>query len=187
MLKRTMAVGLALALALTAGTAAAQQCSIGAYADRDGTVPLFQPTEVVPFEVYVVLFTEDTVNAAAYNISFPDEGNSLFLQGQPLWGPGGGGINIVTPGGNNVGLGECAIGFTGLPVVIACYNVLVTASNPGGTVDILPNPDVDGDNTRPQYSTCQGILKPCEVGPSLLLEPPIATQSESFGAVKSLY
>ncbi len=186
MLKRTMAVGLALALALTAGSAAAQQCSIGAYADRDGTVGLFQPTEVQAFPVYVVLFSEDTINAAAYDIEFPDENSTLFVSGI-TYGPNASGINVITPGGNNVGLGECAIGFTGLPVVVTCYDVLVTAANPGGSINVLPNPDVDGDVTRPQYATCQGLVKPCDVGPSLTIEPPIATRSESFGAVKSLY
>lgn len=198
MLKRTMALGLALSLTLVAGTALAQPaCSIGAYADPAGTVGLFQPTEVQAFDVYVVAFTEDVINAAAYKISFPDLfdplGNPLgtFFVSGAAYGPSGSGLEVPPnlPGDTNetVGLGECAVGFGGFPIVVAKYTCIVTADNPGGQVCLDQHDTLFTDPNKAQVNNCTGILKGCDLGPCLTVEPPIATEAVSFGAVKALY
>lgn len=191
MLRRTMAVALALTLALTAGSVMAQEnCVMGVYADANGTVGLFKPTELQEFNIYVVANVLDVMNAAAYGLVNPDPAN-LFITGA-MWGPSGSGVNVPSDpldpyGTSNIGLGECAVGFEG-PIVIATYTALVTSSFGGGDVCVVPNPFRDEtDPTKAQYNTCQDILKSCDLGPCLLVEDPIGTESVSFGAVKALY
>jgi hypothetical protein len=190
-----MAVALALAVALTAGSVFAQSemCYMGVYADDSGTVSQFKPTEVQQFHIYVVMRLEDVVNAVAYGITNPDPAN-FFIIGA-VWGPSGNGVNVPNDpldpfGTSNVGLGECAVGFGGQAVLVADYTALVTADYNGGDVCVVPNPnryDPDSDPTKPQYNTCQDIFKSCDIGPCLYVEGPIATESMSFGAVKALY
>jgi hypothetical protein len=195
-----MALGLALSLTLIAGTAFAQTpaCSIGVYADPAGTVGLFQPTEVQAFDVYVVAFTESVMNAAAYSISFPDlfapVGNptgTFFVQGTS-YGPSGLGLEIppVLPEDTNetVGLGECAVGVGGLPIVVAKYTCLVTRDNPGGQICLGQHETLFSELGKAQVNNCfTEEQSACDIGPCLTVEPPIATDSVSFGAVKALY
>jgi hypothetical protein len=194
MLRRTMAVGLALAVALTAGSVFAQEmCYMGVYADDSGSVGLFKPTEVQPFHIYVVMRLEDVVNAVAYGITIPDPAN-FFITGA-VWGPSGNGVNVPSDpldpyGTSNVGLGECAVGVGGQTVLVADYTALVTAEFVGGDVCVVPNPYrslPDPDPTKPEYNTCTDVFKSCDIGPCLYVEGPIATESKSFGAVKALY
>jgi hypothetical protein len=199
MLKRTMALGLALSLTLVAGIALAQTpaCSIGVYADPAGTVGLFQPTEVQAFDVYVVAFTEDVINAAAYSIEFPDlfdPGNNpsgTFFVSGTAYGPSGSGISLppTLPGDTNetIGLGECAVGIGGLPILVARYSCIVTRDNPGGQICLGQHDTLYTELGKAQVNNCTQILKACDIGPCLTVEPPIATESVSFGAVKALY
>lgn len=157
----------------------------------------FRPTEVQAFDVYVVAFTEDVINAAAYQISFPD----LFSPSNPTgtffvtggaYGPSGNGLEVppnLNVGDTNetVGLGECAVGFGGLPIVVARYSCLVTGTNPGGQICLGQHDDLFTEVGKAQVNNCTGILKACDLGPCLTVEPPIATESVSFGAVKALY
>lgn len=186
MLKRTMAVVFAVVLAMTAGSVAAQTgCSVGAYADTQGTVNLFQPVVGTNFDVYVVLFTENLANAVAYTLDVPGLNSDIFQMGV-AYGPTGTGINITTANGNNVGLGDCAVGFGGLPVVVARYTFLIPFDGaPTRTMAVAGN--CDEDCNFPVYSDCLGNLSPCDVGPALQVEGPVATESASFGAVKSLF
>lgn len=180
MLKRTMAVVFALALALTAGSAVAQQCVIGVYADEAGTTNYFQPTQGQEFDVYVVLHVEDLVDAVGpYDMDIPGLNVDMFQTARSL-GPSGNGLQINEPGGGyNVGLGECAIGFGGLPILVETRTFLFPF-HPQNQRTI----SVTGD---PDYATCPGELKACSVGPGLLLDSVVSTTSESWGAVKSLY
>jgi hypothetical protein len=189
-----MAVALALSIALVAASALAQPCMVGLYADEGGTkgtmVPGLDPLNpLIPVQkhMYVVAFVEDVMNAMSFNMTNPDPAHALEISA--LYGPTGGGINIMTPGGWNVGLGECAVGFGGLPILVADFTYLFTPDFTGGEFCLLPNTDQDPmtDPLLPQYSTCQGVLKSCDNGPCLLVEPPIATDSVSFGAIKALY
>lgn len=185
MLKRTMAVVFAICFAMTVGSALAQVCSVGVYADEAGTQSVFQPTQNKEFDVHVVLFTENVVNALSYSVDIPGQNVDLFVVNEDF-GPSANGINIRTVNGENVGLGECAIGFTGLPVLVATYTcVMPFPGSPARTITLSGN--VDQDPLVPVYSTCQGELTPCDVGPTLVVDMPVATEATSFGAVKSLY
>lgn len=194
MLRRTMAVALALSFALVAASAVAQPCMVGVYADAEATrgtmVPGLDPNNpLIPVikDVYVVAFVEDVMDAMAYQLVNPDPATAL--EASALFGPNGLGINVATPGGSNVGLGECAVGFGGTPIVIAHYEYLFFPEFPGGEFCLAVNVDQDPstDPTKAQYSTCQSELKPCDIGPCLLVEPPIATDSVSFGSIKALF
>ena len=59
MLKKSIAVVFAIAIAMTATVASAQSCTVAAYGDPAGTTSLVQPTEGQFFSFFVVLFTED--------------------------------------------------------------------------------------------------------------------------------
>lgn len=193
MLRRTMAVALALTLVLVAASAYAQ-CMAGLYADENGTRGLMVPgldpdNPLLPVvkQMYVVAFAEDVMNAMAYQIVNPDPAHAIIPDG--VYGPSGLGINISSPGGYNVGLGECAVGFGAQPILVARYDVLFTPDFIGGEFCLTVNVDQDPstDPTLLQYSTCQDVLKSCDIGPCLFVEPPIASDSVSFGAVKALY
>lgn len=181
MLKRTMAVVIAIALAMIAGPVAAQTCTVGVYADANGSSTLVQPVADTTYDFYVVLFTEDLANAVSYQLVAP--AGTLILGS--AFGPTGAGLNIGTANGENVGLGECAVGFNGLPIVVTRYTALALAGQAPGTISVTGNADENGQ--FPVYSTCQGVLNVCETGASLTVEGPVATESTSFGAVKNLY
>jgi hypothetical protein len=179
-----MAVVFALTLAFTAGSAFAQQCVVGVYADTSGTEGFYTPVQGQGFNVYVVLHTEDVLNAVSYSIDIPGLNVDLFNMSTSL-GPNGRGLNIPTAGGDNVGLGECAVGFGGQAVVVACYQMLFPF-HPQNQRMITLGPNLDA-SALPQYSTCNGALKDCSVGPGLLLDSVVSSEAKSFGAVKSLY
>ncbi len=166
-------------------------CSINMYADVNGQLSgLVIPTELVPFDVVVILRVDNVVNAVAYNLVVEpagELGTNLFILNQ-AYGPNGTGINIITPGGNNIGLGGCAVGFNNQDILVTRYTMLATANFPGGsTIYASNNPDVDGLTTFPQYATCNGQVIACGFGDKVLVNPPISTTNESWGAVKSLY
>lgn len=186
MLKRTMAVVFALVLAMTATSALAQTCVIGVYADDAGTTHVFQPTQNEEFNVYVVIFVEDLVSAASYGIDIPGLYTEVFLM-DTTFGPTGDGLNFFSTNGYyQVGLGECTIGFTGLPVLVATYTLLMPFETTAERT-ITVGPNMDANPLAPEYSTCQGVIKSCDVGPGLLVEGVVANDSESWGAVKALY
>lgn len=189
MLKRTMAVVFAMLVVMAAGSASAQ-CTLGVYADANGTMSTAQGyRNGDELHMYVVLYTEGLVNAVAYNMIVPGLGVDIFAIDTPenptLYGPSGTGINIANSGGNNVGIGECAVGFGGLPVLVTDYTFVVPNFAAPRTVSILPN--TAADPNFPVVSSCAGELYPCEGTSSLLVEGPVAVESTSFGAVKNLY
>ncbi len=123
MFKRTMMVVVAMLVVMAAGYAAAQ-CTVGVYADANGTVSSFIPTQGTNFHIYVVLFAENAVNAVAYDLDLPGLNTEIFIISQ-TYGPSGGRFNVSEATGNNVGLGECAIGFGGLPILVTDYEVQI--------------------------------------------------------------
>jgi hypothetical protein len=183
-----MVVVFAMLVVMAAGSASAQ-CTLGVYADADGTVSTAQGfRNGDPFHVYVVLFTEGLVNAVSYNMIVPGLGVDIYNMDNPttptLYGPSGTGINIVG-GGNNVGLGECAVGFGGLPVLVTDYTFIIPNFALPRSISIVANPDEDPN--FPVVSSCAGELYTCEGTNSLLVEGPVAVESTSFSAVKNLY
>lgn len=181
MLKKSIAVVFAIALAMTATVASAQTfCNIAAYSDAEGTQSVLQPTEGQEFSVYVVMFTEDTAAAAAYSMSVPV---GMFEQAR-FSGPSGDGLVINEPTGTNVALGECVIGFGGLPVLIDEYRFVVFSFFGGGLVEVGPN---TSQGNVPVYVDCNDNTKLCESGASLVVNGPIPTDASSFSSIKSLY
>jgi len=185
MLRRTMIVVIALLVAMTAGSALAQTCTVGVYGDADGTVGFVQPIEGQTFDMYVVLFTENLVSAASYSLDIPGLNDTIFNL-NVAYGPSAGGINLNSANGENVGLGECAIGFGGAPVVVA-HHTMLQIVNFDGPRTITVGGNCDEDCNSPVMSSCNGTLTTCDSGASLLVDGVIATQSASFGAVKSLF
>jgi hypothetical protein len=181
MLKKSIAVVFAIALAMTATVASAQTfCNMAAYGDPVGTVSVIDPVEAEIFSVYVVMFTEDTAAAAAYSMTVPD---GMFLQGR-FTGPNGDGLVIDEPTGTNAALAECVIGFGGLPVLIDEYQYVVFPGFLGGVIDIGPN---TSQGQVPVYVTCNDLTRDCESGASLVINPVIPTEATSFSSIKSLY
>ncbi len=179
----------ALAVLAMANAAMAQipqsDCNLGVYADMQGTISQLEPTQGQPFTVYVVMYLEGLVNAVAFDLLVPKLNQELFLIGESF-GPGGGGINIASPGGYNIGLGECAIGFNGLPILVSSHTFLIPGEVASArTISLAPN--LDSDPEAPIFSVCTGQIFVCTISNNLLLTAPIATESASFGAVKSLY
>lgn len=175
-----------LAVLLSSPSAFAQGGSLGVYADPDGTISEIVPEVGVPFNIYVVLFEEAIVNAVAYKLEIPGLNNDIFIQGV-TYGQGGIGINIPNSGGENIGLGECAIGFSGAPILVATYQLVMTVSpEPVRTIEIKPNVLADPDT--PIYSDCQGFLHPVPVGPSLKVgNGTVQIQERSWGGIKAVY
>ena len=187
MLKKSIAVVFAIVFAMTATVASAQTCTVAAYGDPAGTTSLVQPTEGQSFSFFVVLFTEDTAAAAAYKMTVTGDGVNVFIQAR-IAGPSGGGLVLdENPAsiGTNVALGECAIGFGGLPVLIEEYIYFAPGTGYTGTVEFAANTN---QNTNfPEYVTCTDVQKDCTVGPPLIIQEPVPTDAASFGQIKSLY
>jgi hypothetical protein len=185
MLKKSIAVVFAVALAMTATVASAQTfCNIAAYADAQGTQSTLDPVEGQTFSVFVVMFTEDTAAAAAYSMTMPSGPTGPFPQAR-FSGPSGNGLVIDEPTGTNVALGECVIGFGGLPVLIDEYQFVVIPGFAGGHVTIGPN--ASQDPNFPVYVTCNDLTKTCESGAALVLGAVIDNEASSFSNIKSLY
>lgn len=181
MLKKSIAVVFAIALAMTATVASAQTfCNMAAYGDAAGTQSIVQPTENQAFSVYVVMFTEDTAAGAAYSMSVPF---GMFQQAR-FSGPDGNGLNIDEPTGTSVALGQCVIGFNGNPVLIDEYVFVVFNFFGGGGVDLGPNTN---QGATPVYVTCNDITRECDSGAGLVVNAPIPTDASSFSSIKSLY
>lgn len=193
MLKMTTVVAIALALTFAANPVAAQ-CTVGVYGDAAGTEGLVSPVVGETFDVYVVMFLEGLANAVGYTLVGENLGDFAFIGAS--YGAGGGGVNFPNDnsdaifGGSNVGLGECAIGFNGVPIVVAKYTVLAVSASGGldASLSVIGNPRSSVlDPAFPVYSDCGGVESSCGIGPSLAIETPVSGDSESFGAVKSLF
>ena len=171
---------LLLLLLLTSG-AAGQSCLIGSYADDAGSVLQHEPALFAPFLVYIVLRVESAVTGMAYSIAVPEQ----LLFSALDYGPSGIGINVPREGGENVGLGECALGFNGTPIVIARYQAIALEGMAGGLVELGPN--TDEDPQWPIYASCADQLLTCDSIEELTISPVVANESRSIGYVKALY
>jgi hypothetical protein len=160
-------------------------CHLGVYADAGATVSILTPTQGTPFQVYVVMILEGLVNAVAFDLLVPELNSQIFIT-ESSWGPAGNGINIETANGSNIGLGECAVGFGGIPIVVATYTMLMPFETLSArTIGIGPN--LDSDPEAPFFAVCTGQLYACTIATPLILTAPVETESKSFGQIKALY
>jgi hypothetical protein len=177
-----------LALICLAVPAAAQDCTIAAYLDPEGTVSWGFPdlwSDPIEYSVYVVLFTEDTVAAAAYQMTVSGSGSAGPYEMWRSSGPSGNGLSIDEPTGTNVALAECVIGFGSRPVVIDEYRYVAFPSFYQAIYTIGPN--ASQDPVDPMYVDCNDALKSCSAGSPLWVIMEFDTEATSFGAIKSLY
>lgn len=189
MSKRLTLLATLLAVFAFANVASAQvpqsDCLLGVYADAEGTVSVLEPTQGVPFTVYVVMFIEGLVNAVAYDLQVPKLNEDIFLAGE-TYGPTARGINIFTDGSYNIGLGECAIGFNGFPLLMATHSFIMPIETFGGR-SISVGPNKTWDQEAPVFAVCTSEVYRCTINDNLLLTSPVYTDSKSFGAVKNLF
>lgn len=189
MSKRLTLLATLLAVFAFATTASAQvpqsDCMLGVYADAEGTISVLEPTQGVPFNVYVVMYIEGLVNAVAYDLQVPKLNEDIFLAGE-IYGPTGRGINIFTDGGYNIGIGECAIGFNGFAVLMATHSFIIPFETTGAR-SISVGPNTTWDPEAPIFSVCTGQVYRCTINDNLLLTSPVETDTQSFGAVKNLF
>jgi hypothetical protein len=184
MFKRTMAVAFAIALAMSAGSVAAQTpCTVGVYANEGASSSVVAPAANSNFDVYVVLFAESLADAVSYRLVAEGLGTD-YVQVAAAYGPDGEGFNIPF-NGENVGLGVCAVGYNGFPLVVTKYTFFqINPAAPSTSISVAggnENPDF------PVFSNCQGLLSPCVIGSSLTVDNVVSSDAESFGAVKSLF
>lgn len=177
------------AVLAVASTASAQipqsDCMIGVYADEAGTIQVLEPTQGQPFTVNVVMRLEGLVNAVAFELLVPGLDIEIFTLAESFGVPGRG-LNIFTQGGYNVGLGECAVGFNDVPIVISRHTFLIPGTPPNArTISIGPNTDEDPE--APVFSVCTGEIYRCTISDNLLLLTPVDEGVDSFGGVKSLF
>lgn len=171
-----------------AGSASAQipqsDCQIGVYADEGGTIRTFEPTQGEAFTVNVVIRVEGLINAVAFDLLVPGLDEEIFIISE-VFGVPGVGINIFR-GGYNVGLGECAVGFNDLPIVVSRHTMVIPGE-PTNARTISIGPNTSADPEAPVFAVCTGEEYRCTISDNLLLAAPVDTESQSFGAVKSLF
>ena len=173
-----------------------QDCMIAAYGDPGGTqsimehedFELIRQGDFIAFSVYIVLFAEDTVAAAAYKFHFSSMNLEVFMQYR-VPGPDGQGLILDEAPrviGTNVALVECVIGFGGVPILIERYDFVAYSNWWGDDVELEPNTNQDPD--FPQYVTCNDVRKDCAVGPVLIFDLlPLPIEEKSFSSIKSLF
>ena len=187
---RLTAALLALTVLVGPRSAAAQDCTIAPYADPEGARSLMN-YDVLDrygqFSIFVVLFAEDAVAAAAYKFSLDGIGVDVFLHSR-IVGPTGNGFYLnEDPAsiGTNVALTECIFGFGGTPVLVEEYIMQPSPWYSGGIAFLGPNSNQGPES--PVYVTCNDVKKPCTVGPQLTLVTVLPTAQTSFSSIKSLY
>lgn len=185
MLRRTMVAIIALTLVMFAGTAMAQECVVGVYADQNGTLGYVNPSYngpiSEPFYLYSILFTEDFANAVAWKLNIQGLGTDILETGRLEYGN----FLDTTPEGYRLGLGDCVIGFNHTPIKLIRHELRAFLGT--GPRLVTTGPNVLENPTNPIYSTCQSVLVPCQTGSLLINLSPIPTDSGSWGSVKALY
>lgn len=182
----TLAVALLLCLH---GSAPAQDCLIGAFGDPEGTngwCANALPAEIV--SIYVVMFVENTVAAAAYSMTYPIGPTGMFQQAR-FTGPSGNGLVIDEPTGTNAALAECVIGFGGNPVLVDEYQFVTFPGFQGGYIEIGPN--TSQHPQFPLYVTCNDLKRECSPPDRPLVVVGgwcgIPTERTSFSTIKALF
>lgn len=187
MLRRTMVAVIALFVVMFAGTALAQNCVVGVYADSTGTRSYVNAPYNTPgspsdqFSIYTILFTEDFANAVAWSLNIQGLGTEIFQVGTFAYGN----FLDTQPQGYRLGLGECVLGFNHTPIKLMRHDLVAMLGT--GSLDVTTGPNILEDPTSPIYSTCQSVLLPCQTSSMIITLSPVANESESWGSVKALY
>jgi len=181
-----MVAVIALSLVMIAGTALAQNCVVGVYADANGTdgyaePPYATPPYSEPFYVYSILFTEDFANAVAWKLNIQGLGSDILETGQFVYGN----FLDTQPEGYRLGLGDCVIGFNHTPIRLIRHELRALFGTGPRLITVGPN--VLEHPTNPIYSTCQAVLVPCGTSSLTINLSSVPTESESWGSVKALY
>ena len=192
MLRRTTLVVFAITLALGAASASAQlPCIVGAYTDADGTSAVGTAVRDLGdprayFDVYYVLFTEDFVNAVAWNREVTGFGGNLtFLDEQEYFGTF---LDSQDGIGFRLGIGTCVIGFGGVPITLMRerWGIIDDYTPSGGMGEVVVLPNVLENENYPVYNTCNNDIRPCEAG-RMLVTRVVPNDSDSWGSVKALF
>lgn len=189
-------------------TSSAQLCTFGAHGTptpssatdaKSLSVPRF---EQVP--IYLVLFSEAVVTGASYDVTFTPYSPTANVHVETLgFGPYGDAFNLSTPGGYNVGFGECYWGFDGIAVSVAQFSLILfdpgvqgnAQKSPVAFMDVEVVNNVDQHPEYPVFVGCSGAayqvryIAECSEPalPLTLFDGEVRTESRSFGALKSLY
>ena len=190
---RLVSLLLACVLIAASSPALGQECTIAAYADAAGTqseaaISNWQ-LDVAEFSIYIVMFVESTANAAAYKATFSGFDNGGWFLQSRVQGSSGQGLFIdENPAsvGTNVALGECVVGFGGVPVLVEEYQYLVLMGYDGGQSVVL-SANTNQDPDAPVYVPCSSTKRQCEVGPEFYVSWIFPAGKSSFGQIKSLY
>jgi hypothetical protein len=175
----TFFVGLLLLATPAAAQTPTQDCVIGVSANAAGTVSIIG-SPYTPTKIYVVMWTEETVSATAYDLVIPGLNTTIFISGV-VYGPSGAGTVAQIGTRSSVGLGECATGSGDTPIVVAIYSLLVPFYPP-----LTEAVRIDAGNP-PEFSDCTEQVFPCEIGPSVMFDDILGDVSTSFSQIKSLY
>ena len=173
-------LGVLLGAGLVVGPSGGQECRLALSDEANEISSHAIPLLFESFDLYVLLYAESTVAGAAYAITWPP-----YVVASPVgYGPSALGISIHGPSGETVGLGECAVGFGGDPILIAHYQAFVLAWFNATYITLEPN--LSEHPLSPVYADCANRILPCtEVVPFLV--GAVSAGAASFGAVKALY
>jgi len=192
-----MFLAFAMTLALALGTASAQvsvdpNCTIGAYADTEGTIGVVTAVRdlgdpLATFTFYTVLLAPDTfLNAAAWDFSVNMNDGQLWfekVQDREIFGT----FLEDSSTGFRLGIGQIVNG--AVPVTLMCQTIQFIdnfQSAEKGIVSILPNSKESSQ--YPTYNSAQNEIIGCGGGTQeLLVDGVISNDAESWGKVKALY
>jgi hypothetical protein len=192
-----MFLAFAMTLALAFGTASAQipmdpNCTIGAYADQEGTIGVVTAVRdlgnpLATFVFYTVLLAPDTfLNAAAWDFDVNmNEGQLWFerQQDREIFGT----FLEDSSTGFRLGIGSIVNGQ--VPVTLMCQTIQFIdnfQSSEKGIVSILANSKESSEYAT--YNSAQNVVTACAGGYSfLIVDGVIANEAESWGKVKALY
>jgi len=204
---RTLWTVLLALLLLGPSTVLAQDCTLGVYANEEGSFfaaslenelggPIYR------LEVYYVARTEGFVLGVAWNREWlPYSGGEGFeiVASEAIWEPYSTFLETRDEG-YRIGLGLCQSGYGGEAITVM-KEVLLFSSSPFtprkdssaptsspysiGRIRVAPNVLQDPD--LPIVADCAGELSPCSIGQDLEVFTPVPVEGESFGRIKATY
>ena len=193
---------LLLLIAAPSAHAQTQSCIIGAFPTAAPTsLSTFNAVLAPQFEnvsLYVVIFAEAGIEGASYTVRFESlVGSPVSYIAAPIgFGPDGQAFNLDSPGGYNVGFGNCVLGFGGQSILVMEINfVMLTpfaidgnTKSPFRVMDVHVEANVDENPTLPVFAGCSEYVGECSSWiPLTIFSGTVPVESKSFAAVKSLF